>query len=118
MDWSCSPFVLAVLGAPTEFEAIAVSATVVSLTWEPPLMHSNFVWHYIIEYYKHGEIPQQISLSADARHYSMVGLAPFTEYNFRVQAVSENRNGSWTSEVTVRTHEGGQLKHNFLFTSL
>ena len=83
-------------------------------------MHNNFVHHYIIEYHKHGEIPQEISLSADARNYSVVGLAPFTDYNFRVQAVSENGNGSWTSEFTVRTHEGGQLKHVniFLFTSL
>lgn len=101
-------FALAVLGSPTEFEAVAVSAMEVSLVWGPPLMYKSFVQHYIIEYRTYGENPQQISLSADAMQYVIVGLAPFTEYQFKVRAVSENGNGSWTSEVSVRTQEGGQ----------
>ena len=105
----CISVALAVLGAPAEFQVVAVSATVVSLMWGPPLEYGNLVRDYIIEFHKHGEIPQQIYLSADTMHYAIVGLAPYTEYKFKVRAVSENGNGSWTSEVKVKTHEGSQL---------
>lgn len=84
--------------------------------WGPPLEYGNIVHDYIIEYHKHGEIPQQIYLSADAMHYAIVGLAPYTEYKFKVRAMSESGNGTWTSEVTVKTHEGSQLWRSYFFT--
>lgn len=75
-------------------------------------MYSNFVLHYIVEYHEQGETPQQISISAGAVDYTAVGLAAYTEYAFRIQAVSESGNGNWTSEVAVRTHEGGKLNQS------
>ena len=43
------------------------------------------------------------------RSSSASGLAPFTDYTFRVRAVTDGEDGAFSEPVTVTTLEAGEM---------
>lgn len=55
-------------------------------------------------------LPQQITASGLIRKYIVPGLAPYTQYQFRVKAVNYVGDSPWSGySIAVRTREAGEL---------
>ena len=93
--------------APRSLEVIQTTATSVTLQWQEPDPPNGVVRRYIIQYHI-GDLPTTLVTFNDSVISTMVevvGLSAFTNYMFRVSAVTVDE-GPYT-EITDITAEAG-----------
>ncbi|XP_029473569.1 receptor-type tyrosine-protein phosphatase F isoform X2 [Rhinatrema bivittatum] len=89
---------------PTETQVTETSATSVTLTWDSGNMDP--ISYYVIQYKaKSSEGPFQEVDSVATTRYSIGGLSPFSEYEFRIIAVNNIGRGSPSNLVEAQTGE-------------
>jgi len=91
-------------GPPQEVEARATSSFSILISWDPPSGNNGNILKYKL-YYRQGDasLDRDISIT-DATQYHLTDLREFTEYSFWVSAFNKNGEGTYSEEITVRTH--------------
>ncbi|KAF6715157.1 Receptor-type tyrosine-protein phosphatase F [Oryzias melastigma] len=104
IETTAQVFVRALPRMPTSLIVTETTATSVTLTWDSG--NSDPVPYYVIQY--HSKLSengfQEVNGVATTR-YSIGGLSPFSEYEFRVMAVNNIGRGPPSSLVHTRTSE-------------
>ncbi|XP_078687345.1 usherin-like isoform X3 [Branchiostoma floridae x Branchiostoma belcheri] len=92
--------------APSDFEAEAVDATSIQVSWEPPANTNGVLQGYKILYRQAGTEDVSIAEVAPAAQYHLLTeLQPFTVYLLALVAFTEGGEGETSPEVTVQTDE-------------
>ncbi|XP_078605593.1 usherin-like isoform X2 [Branchiostoma floridae x Branchiostoma japonicum] len=92
--------------APRDFQAEAVDATSIQVSWEPPANTNGELEGYKILYRQAGTEAISIAEVAPAAQYHLLTeLQPFTVYLLALVAFTEGGEGETSSEVTVQTDE-------------
>ncbi|XP_035684441.1 tenascin-X-like [Branchiostoma floridae] len=92
--------------APRDFQAEAVDATSIQVSWEPPANTNGELQGYKILYRQAGTEAISIAEVAPAAQYHLLTeLQPFTVYLLALVAFTEGGEGETSSEVTVQTDE-------------
>ncbi|MEQ2301099.1 hypothetical protein AMECASPLE_032555, partial [Ameca splendens] len=104
IETTAQVFVKALPKKPTFLKVAETTATTVTLTWESG--NTEPVSYYLVQY--RSKSPdngfQEINGVAST-HYSISGLSPFSEYEFRVLASNSIGRGPPSSIVEIRTGE-------------
>ncbi|XP_066294310.1 tenascin-X-like isoform X3 [Branchiostoma lanceolatum] len=92
--------------APSDFEAEAVDATSIQVSWEPPANTNGELQGYKILYRQAGTEDVSVAEVAPAAQYHLLTeLQPFTVYLLALVAFTEGGEGETSREVTVQTDE-------------
>ncbi|XP_053092526.1 neogenin isoform X7 [Pangasianodon hypophthalmus] len=89
-------------GPAPNLQAVSVTPTTVSLTWERPLTGNGEIQTYKLYYSEKGKDVEQ-DIDVVGLSYTMTGLKKFTEYSFRVVAYNKHGPGVSTDDLTVHT---------------
>ena len=94
--------------APRSLVAIAITSDSVSLQWAEPLPPNGIIRRYIVQYYLTSSPSNIVQYNDSVLETSVTveGLVPFTEYTFRVSAVTVSEGPS--TEITNTTAESGE----------
>lgn len=97
-----------VLKTPTNLQAIAASASVINLTWND---ESSAEEAYVVQRKTgNGSFQEVGTTTANAQSYSDTGLAPGTEYSYRIYAKSASKKSMLSNEATATTQGSQQYK--------
>ena len=92
---------------PQSLTGIAVSSTVVMLTWSPPpLIDINGIIRYYVVKIMERETSLMWITEATDSHINITSLQPYHNYEFEV-AAHTIATGPYTDPVTVQTMEAG-----------
>ena len=110
---SSSP--LPVPSAAPEFSTTAVTATSITITWQPlPLCKQNgVITNYTIDYRMEGGMDMSFSESvvdAANRMHVVDSLTPYTNYTIKMAASTSVGRGQFGPEMTVQTNESSKLQ--------
>jgi len=94
---------------PLNLSANATSATSIKLVWNAPMLLNGALHDYKIRYKLLSDKNFSSPITAAKQlTYSIVGLTPFTDYDFQVQATTNSglNVGLWSSSIQRKTFEG------------
>ena len=92
---------------PQSLKGIAVSSTVIMLTWSsPPLIDVNGIIRYYVVKIMEKETSLMWITEATDSHINITSLQPYHNYEFEV-AAHTIATGPYTDPVTVQTMEAG-----------
>uniref|UniRef100_A0A3Q2FG41 Receptor-type tyrosine-protein phosphatase F n=1 Tax=Cyprinodon variegatus TaxID=28743 RepID=A0A3Q2FG41_CYPVA len=104
IETTAQVFVRALPKKPTFLQVVETTATSVTLTWESG--NAEPVLYYLVQYRsKPSENGFQEIDGVASTRYSIGGLSPFSEYEFRVLASNSVGRGPPSSTVEIRTGE-------------
>ncbi|XP_058263418.1 neogenin isoform X2 [Hemibagrus wyckioides] len=89
-------------GPAPKLQAVSITPTTVTLTWERPLTGNGDIQTYKLYYTEKGKDVEQ-DIDVVSLSYTMMGLKKFTEYSFRVVAYNKHGPGVSTDDLTVHT---------------
>uniref|UniRef100_A0AAR2IGR9 Neogenin 1b n=1 Tax=Pygocentrus nattereri TaxID=42514 RepID=A0AAR2IGR9_PYGNA len=87
-------------GPAPNLQAVVLSPSSVSLSWDKPLTGNGEIQNYKLYYMEKGLGNEKVS----GLSYTMTGLKKFTEYSFRVVAYNKHGPGVSTEDVSVQTY--------------
>uniref|UniRef100_A0A8B9LNA3 Neogenin 1a n=1 Tax=Astyanax mexicanus TaxID=7994 RepID=A0A8B9LNA3_ASTMX len=90
-------------GPAPNFQAVVVSPSSVSLSWDKPLTGNGEIQSYKLYYMEKG-LDNEKDVEVSGLSYTMTGLKKFTDYSFRVVAYNKHGPGVSTEDVSVRTY--------------
>ncbi|XP_036442957.1 neogenin 1a isoform X4 [Colossoma macropomum] len=90
-------------GPAPNFQAVVLSSSSVSLSWDKPLTGNGEIQNYKLYYMEKG-LGNEKDIEVSGLSYTMTGLKKFTEYSFRVVAYNKHGPGVSTEDVSVRTY--------------
>ena len=100
-DSPWSPETISTLPGPTGFAATPVSGTRIDLTW---VDNSDAETGFRIQFRRDTEVWTTIAMAdANSTSFSVLGLAPFDSYYFRVQSFSGTVESTWSPIVSANT---------------
>ena len=99
---------------PTNVSAVALNATTMTITWDLPTTPNGQITRYEINY----NVVEKSNLTSimllanqlPVLQAMIVGLKPFTRYQFKVRAATEERNvmwGNFSAITKATTDEAG-----------
>ena len=92
---------------PQSLTGIAVSSTMVMLTWSsPPLIHINGIIRYYVIKIMENETSLMWITEATDSHINITSLQPYQNYEFEV-AAHTIATGPYTEPAAVQTMEAG-----------
>jgi len=93
--------------AAPEFNITAVTATNITITWQPlpPCEQNGVITNYTIAYRMEGGTDSEIVVDAANRMHVVEPLTPCTNYTIKMAASTSVGRGEFGSEVTVQTNE-------------
>ncbi|KAF4081522.1 hypothetical protein AMELA_G00162240 [Ameiurus melas] len=89
-------------GPAPNLQAVSITSSTVTLTWERPLMGNGEIQTYKLYYSEKGKDVEQ-DIDVVGLSYTMTGLKKFTEYSFRVVAYNKHGPGVSTDDLSVQT---------------
>ncbi|XP_060770506.1 neogenin isoform X3 [Neoarius graeffei] len=89
-------------GPAPNLQAVSITPTTVTLTWERPLTGNGEIHTYKLYYSEKGKDVEQ-DIDVVGLSYTMTGLKKFTEYSFRVVAYNKHGSGVSTDDLSVQT---------------
>ncbi|KAK3558804.1 hypothetical protein QTP86_028759, partial [Hemibagrus guttatus] len=89
-------------GPAPKLQAVSITPTTVTLTWERPLTGNGDIQTYKLYYSEKGKDVEQ-DIDVVGLSYTMTGLKKFTEYSVRVVAYNKHGPGVSTDDLTVHT---------------
>ncbi|TSK13442.1 Neogenin [Bagarius yarrelli] len=89
-------------GPAPNLQAVSITSTTVTLTWERPLTGNGEIQSYKMYYSEKGKGVEQ-DMDVVGLSYTMTGLKKFTEYSFRVVAYNKHGPGVSTDDLMVHT---------------
>ncbi|KAL7854727.1 hypothetical protein SRHO_G00169170 [Serrasalmus rhombeus] len=90
-------------GPAPNFQAVVLSPSSVSLSWDKPLTGNGEIQNYKLYYMEKG-LGNEKDIEVSGLSYTMTGLKKFTEYSFRVVAYNKHGPGVSTEDVSVQTY--------------
>ncbi|XP_072528376.1 neogenin isoform X8 [Salminus brasiliensis] len=89
-------------GPAPNLQAVTITPTSVTLTWERPVTGNGEIQTYKVYYSEKGQdLEQDVDVVGLA--YTMTGLKKFTEYSFRVVACNKHGPGVSTEDLSIQT---------------
>lgn len=89
-------------GPAPNLQAVSITPSSVSLSWDKPLTGNGEILTYKL-YYTDKTVGSEQDIDIDTQSYIMTGLKKNTEYSFRVVANNKHGPGVSTEDVVVRT---------------
>ncbi|KAI4874309.1 hypothetical protein NFI96_001224 [Prochilodus magdalenae] len=89
-------------GPAPNLQAVSITPTSVTLTWERPVTGNGEIQTYKLYYSEKGQDSEQ-DMDVVGLAYTMTGLKKFTEYSFRVVAYNKHGPGVSTEDLAVQT---------------
>ncbi|XP_053346645.1 neogenin isoform X2 [Clarias gariepinus] len=89
-------------GPAPNLQAVAITPSTVTLTWERPPTGNGEIQTYKLYYSEKGKDVEQY-IDVLGLSYTMTGLKKFTEYSFRVVAYNKHGSGVSTDDLSVQT---------------
>ncbi|XP_076847040.1 neogenin-like, partial [Brachyhypopomus gauderio] len=89
-------------GPAPNLQAVSITPTSVTLTWERPLTGNGEIHTYKL-YYNEKGLDMEQDIDVAGLSYTMTGLKKFTEYSFRVVAYNKHGPGVSTEDLLVQT---------------
>ena len=96
------------------FTGVALSSTVIYLSWDAPMVSGIVIYHYIVEIHEI-ETNHDWSLYAVETHANIISLHPHYTYNCRVRVVG-NETYPFNVPITVNTLEAGKNNDYITFS--
>uniref|UniRef100_A0A3B4CXK9 Neogenin 1b n=1 Tax=Pygocentrus nattereri TaxID=42514 RepID=A0A3B4CXK9_PYGNA len=90
-------------GPAPNLQAVVLSPSSVSLSWDKPLTGNGEIQNYKLYYMEKG-LGNEKDIEVSGLSYTMTGLKKFTEYSFRVVAYNKHGPGVSTEDVSVQTY--------------
>ncbi|KAL6468888.1 hypothetical protein MHYP_G00224120 [Metynnis hypsauchen] len=90
-------------GPAPNFQAVVLSPSSVSLSWDKPLTGNGEIQNYKLYYMEKG-LGNEKDIEVSGLSYTMMGLKKFTEYSFRVVAYNKHGPGVSTEDLSVQTY--------------
>ena len=103
------PFTTAVPAAAPVVSITAVTATSITITWQPlpPCEQNGVITSYTILITKEGLSFDERTVMANVTSMMFTSLSPFTTYGVQLAASTMIGRGNFSSLVTIRTNESG-----------
>ena len=97
-------------GSPENFSGTALSSDTIVLTWDPPLMQNRngIIRDYIINVTALDTEENSQYITSD-RNLTLGSLLPFNSYAFIIAARTAVGAGPFSTVVTIRTFEDGEI---------
>uniref|UniRef100_W5LIV1 Neogenin 1 n=1 Tax=Astyanax mexicanus TaxID=7994 RepID=W5LIV1_ASTMX len=90
-------------GPAPNLQAVTVTPTSVTLSWERPVTGNGEIQTYKVYYSEKGQDSSEQDIDVVGLTYTMTGLKKFTEYSFRVVACNKHGPGVSTEDLAVQT---------------
>ena len=98
--------------AAPEFSVTAVTATSITITWQPlpPCEQNGVITNYTIAYRMEGGTDSEIVVDAANRMHVVEPLTPYTNYTIKMAASTSVGCGDFGPEMTVSTDESSEAQ--------
>ena len=99
------------MSAAPEFNITAVTATSITVAWQPLSSQNGVITNYIIAYRMEGCMCfNEIVVDAANRMHVVESLTPYTNYSIKMAASTSVGRGEFGPEVTVQTDESSEAQ--------